>query len=130
MATWHDITEAVAALPETEQGTAYGLRAWRIRRKLLVWERPLRAADLNALAPLVPQGDIVGLPTQSVEEREDLIALFPDAFFTTPHFDNHTAVLARLDTLPVDVLTRLIRQAWMRSAPRRLLKAFAKAAST
>lgn len=120
MATWMDVTEAVAALPETSEGTAYGHRAWRFRKALIAWERPLRRADLEALGPDAPVGDILGLRTADVLEKEELIAAFPDVFFTTPHFDGHPAVLARLDALPVDVLGQLVRDAWRRAAPKRL----------
>ncbi len=126
MATWSDVAEAAAALPETQEGTAYGYRAWRFRdKKLFAWERPLRRADLEALGDHAPTGDILGLPTADVFEKEELLAAFPDVFFTTPHFDGHPAVLARLDALPVDVLRQLVRQVWLRTAPKRLAASLA-----
>lgn len=92
-----------------------------MRKKLLVWERPLRKADIAALGDDAPSGDILGLLTESLEEKQELIAAFPDVFFTTPHFDGHAAVLARLEPLPVDVLQHLVREAWRRRAPKRLV---------
>lgn len=124
MATWSDVSEVVGDLPETEEGTAYGHRAWRIRRKLLAWERPLRRADLEALGDDAPAGDILGLPTSGVAEKEALIVAAPDVFFSTPHFEGHAAVLARLQALPVDQLRHLVGEAWLRSAPKRLVKQF------
>ena len=109
---------------ETEQGTAYGQRAWRVRKKLLAWERPLRRSDREALGASAPEGDILGLRTADLFEKDELLAALPDVFFTTPHFDGHTAILARLDALPVDVLAQLVRDAWLRSAPKRVVKAF------
>ncbi len=125
MATWEDVAALVAELPATEEGTAYGQRAWKIqRRTLLVWERPLRRGDLDALGPEAPTGDIVGLRTEGAAEKEELIAAFPEVFFTTPHFQGHPAVLARLEALPVDVLRQLVRAEWLRSAPKRVVAAY------
>lgn len=53
-----------------------------------------------------------------------MIAAFPEVFFTTPHFQGHPAVLARLEALPVDVLRQLVRAEWLRSAPKRVVAAY------
>lgn len=124
MATWTDLATAVAALPETVPGTAYGHRAWRIRKKLLAWERPLRSADRAALGAAAPDGDIIGLPTADEAEVGELIAAFPTVFFTTPHFTGTRVVLARLAPLPVDLLQHLLTEAWRRHAPKRLVARF------
>ena len=124
MATWDDVRAAVMSLPETEEGEAYGYRAWRIHKKLIAWERPLRKTDLAALGADAPRGDILGLATADVFEKEALIAMAPEVFFTTPHFDGHSVVLARLDALPLDELTRLVREAWLRHAPKRLVRSY------
>lgn len=123
MATWQDVDDVVAALPATERATAYGYRAWRVKKRMLVWERPLRRADLDALGPDAPQGDILGIRTHDVDERDELIAAMPTVFFTTPHFDGHPAVLARLAALPVDVLEHLVRAEWRRAAPKKVVDA-------
>jgi len=123
MATFDDIDEVVAALPATERATAYGHRAWRVKKRMLVWERPLRKADLEALGPAAPEGDIIGIRTGEVSDKDELIAAFPEVFFTTPHFDGHPAVLARLEALPVDVLQDLVAAEWARSAPKRVVEA-------
>ena len=127
MATWQDVADVVAALPETHEGTAYGDRAWRIGTKLLVWERHLRKTELAALGPDAPTGDILALRTEDVAEKDALIAAAAHVFFTTPHFDGHAVVLARLPELPIDALTRLVEAAWLRLAPKRLVAAFADA---
>ena len=127
MATWDDIGAVVATLPEAEEGTAYGNRAWRVKKGMLVWERPLRKADLEALGDAAPSGDIVGLRTESEAEKHELIAAMPEVFFTTPHFDGHAAVLARLEPLPVPVLEQLVRDAWLRLAPKRAIRAWERA---
>lgn len=124
MATWDDVARVLASFPETSEGTAYGMRAWRVRKKLLVWERPLRKADRAALGAAAPEGDILGLPTGDPLEKDALLQAMPDVFFDIPHFDGHAAVLARLEPLPVDVLSELVEAAWRRHAPKRALRAF------
>lgn len=39
MATWKDVARIVGQLPETTEASP---RNWRVRKKLIVWERPLR----------------------------------------------------------------------------------------
>ena len=57
MASWRDVARIVAKLPETTEPTP---RNWRIRKKLIVWERPLRKADYDALGAQAPEGPILG----------------------------------------------------------------------
>ena len=123
MATWDDVARVVARLPETSEGTSYGQRAWRFRKTLLAWARPLRAADRAALGSAAPAGELLGLKTADLDEKADLIAVMPEVFLTIPHFKGHAVVLARLEALPVDVLKRLVVQAFVRAAPRRLVDA-------
>jgi hypothetical protein len=56
VASWKDVARVVAALPETSEPTP---RNWRVRKKLLVWERPLRKADYEALGADAPEGDVL-----------------------------------------------------------------------
>jgi hypothetical protein len=46
MADWEDVQRGALALPEVEEGSSYGSRAWSVRKKGFVWERPLRRGDL------------------------------------------------------------------------------------
>jgi hypothetical protein len=50
MATWDDVERIALALPETSEAISREQRQWRVKDKLFVWERPLRRADLEALA--------------------------------------------------------------------------------
>lgn len=120
MATWDDIRKAALRLPEvTEEG-----RAYKVRGKLLAWERPLRDTDLRALGSAAPTSPIVGIRTIDVAAREELIAALPDVFFTIPHFGGYSAVLARLGPLPVDVVEQLVLEVWLTKAPKRVVKSY------
>ncbi len=112
------------ALPETSERLSRGLRQWRVRDKLFVWERPLRRADLEALGDDAPDGPILGARVEHLGAKEALIASDPGVFFTTPHFDGYPAILARLDRIGLDDLHELIVEAWLARAPTRLAKAY------
>ncbi len=124
MATWHDVSAIVGELPETAETTP---RNWRVRKKLIVWERPLRTADVahfEAHGEPVPDGDILGARVADEGVKFALVADEPAAYFTTPHFDGYPAVLVRLAAIDRDALRELITEAWLAQAPRKLVKEF------
>jgi hypothetical protein len=45
-------------------------------------------------------------------------------FFTTPHFNGYPAVLARLETMPVEMLEVVAVDAFLARAPKRLAKEY------
>ena len=87
-----------------------------------MWERPLRRADLQALADAAPTGPILGARVEHLVAKEALLANAPDIYFTTPHFDGYPAVLVRLERIPVNELRELIIEAWLTRAPKRLAR--------
>jgi hypothetical protein len=60
MANWDDVRRIALSLPETTEQPMHGLASWRVRKKLFVWERPLRAGELEALGEAAPNGPILG----------------------------------------------------------------------
>jgi hypothetical protein len=121
MATWADVSRVVATLPETTEPKP---RDWRVRKKLIVWERPLRKADFEALGADAPDGDILGARVADEGVKFALIADEPEVYFTTPHFDGYPMVLVRLAEIGVPELAELVTEAWLAQAPRTLVKAF------
>jgi hypothetical protein len=121
MATWDDVRRIAAGLPETVEEPE---RQWRIRKKLIAWERPLRKADLEALGADAPTGETLGIRVCDVQDKLVLVAAEPHVFFTTPHFDGYPIVLVRLAEARVDQLEELIADAWRDRAPKRLVAAF------
>ena len=121
MATWEDVSRLVLALPETiEREGRDGVLDWRVRDKPLVWERPLRPKDREALGDNAPDGPILGARTPGLAAKEALLADDPAIYFTTPHFDGYPAVLVRLDVIEPDELAELITEAWLAQVPKRM----------
>ena len=121
MATWKDVARIVAQLPETTEATP---RNWRVRKKLIVWERPLRKADYAALGDEAPNGDILGARVPDEGVKFALIADDPAVYFTTPHFDGYPMVLVRLAEIGEPDLTELVTDAWLAQAPKTLVKRY------
>jgi hypothetical protein len=124
MATWDDVRRIALGLPETSEGVSRQLRAWKVKDKGFVWERPLRRADLEALGDAAPDGPILGAHVEHLGAKEAILADESGVFFTTPHFDGYPAVLVRLDEIDVEELDELIVEAWLARAPKRLARAY------
>jgi hypothetical protein len=127
VATWDDVRRIALGLPETSEDESRGTRAWRVRDKGFVWERPLRPSDLRALGDAAPGGPILGGRVEHLVAKEALLANDQGVFFTTPHFDGYPAVLVRLDEVDVEDLEEVIVEAWLARAPKRLAQAYVEA---
>jgi hypothetical protein len=122
MATWDDVRRLALALPETDERVRRdGMHQWRVRDKLFVWERPLRQKEIEVLGAAAPDGPILGARVEHIVAKEALLANDPRVFFTTPHFDGHSSVLARLELIGVQDLEELVTEAWLARAPQRLV---------
>lgn len=121
MATWQDVHRFALALPEVVERSPHD---WRVKDKLVVWERPLRKGDLAALGDAAPRGAILGAWVPDLDVKEARLAARPDVFFTTPHFDGYSIVLVRLGAIGKRDLKELIVEAWLARAPKRFVKAF------
>lgn len=125
MATWEDVRDIVARLPETAEGTSYGdTMRWQVRKKGFVWERPLRRKDLEDLGDTAPTGPVLGARVPDLGAKEALLADDPSVYFTTPHFDGFPAILVRLDEIAVPELEELVVEAWLSQAPKRLAESY------
>jgi hypothetical protein len=124
MATWEDVRRVALALPGTTEDSSRSTRSWRVKDKSLIWERPLRRGDLEALGDAAPDGPILAVRVADVGVKEALVSDDPGTYFTTPHFNGYPAVLVRLDDISVEELNELIVEAWLSRAPKRLAKEY------
>lgn len=116
MATWDQVHEIATGLPEIETRG----NEWRVRGKLVAWERPLRKSDHEALGVAAPSGDILAVWLPGLEAKEALLADGRGIYFTTPHFDGYRAILIRLEEVSAAELEELIVEAWVDRVPKRL----------
>jgi hypothetical protein len=124
MVTWDDVASVVGELQLTEERSPH---EWRVGKKLIAWERPLRKSDYDALTAVgvePPQGDILGVRVADEGVKFALIADEPELYFTTPHFDGYPAVLVKLAAIDERGLRELIVEAWLTQAPKRLVQEF------
>jgi hypothetical protein len=117
MASWADVEEIAGGQDGVEEGTSYGNRAWKVKGKLFVWERPLRKKEVEALGGFEPEGaapagPILGVRVPDEGAKRALVESEPEIYFTTPHFDGHPTVLVRLDAIPRADLEEAILEAW------------------
>lgn len=122
MATTDDVRDVALALPGVTERSGRGLSEWRVGDKLVVWERPLRKADFEALGDDAPDGTIIGLRVPDLGAQQALVASGPDAVFITPHFGGWPGVLVHLERIGLDDLRELIVEAWLVQAPKRMAR--------
>jgi hypothetical protein len=126
VATWEDVRRIALALPQVSES---GTRVWKVKDKLVVWERPLRKGDYAALGDKAPTGPILSARVAHEGMKQALLADDPSVFFTTPHFDGYPAVLVRLEEIGIPELEELIEEAWLSQAPKRLVTAYLNGSS-
>lgn len=124
MADWKQVRKIALGLPGTAEKISWGTNAWCVADKMFVWERPLRPGDLAALGTKAPKGPILGVRVEHLLAKEAKLAARPGVCFTTPHFNGYPAVLVRLDKIRVAELERLIVEAWLARAPKKLVREY------
>jgi hypothetical protein len=124
MASWNDVRGVALALPESRERQSRGLAQWRVREKLFVWERPLRAKEVAALGGEAPDGSILGARVEHLGAKRALLADDPRVYFTTPHFEGYPAVLVWLELIARAELEELIVEAWLCRAPKALARQY------
>jgi hypothetical protein len=120
MADWDDVDRVAGALPGVERSTSYGRPSWSVGGKGFVWDRPLSRKDRADLGDAAPDGPLLGVRVDGLDEKEAVLAT-PGPWFTIPHFDGYPAVLVRLDDATPEQLAELVLDAWRATAPARLL---------
>ena len=113
MAGWDEVSRLATGLEGVAELEARGLRQWKVKNKLFVWERPLRKSDRDALGDEAPEGPILAARVEHEIAKQALLADDPGVFFTTPHFDGYPIVLVRLDRISADDLREVVTEAWL-----------------
>lgn len=124
MASWDEVARIALALPLASERISRERRQWRVKDKLFVWERPLRAKEIEALGAAAPDGPILGARVEHLGAKEALLADNPDLYFTTPHFEGYPAILVRLERIGTEDLEEVITEAWLARAPPKAAAAY------
>ena len=101
--SYADLVKFAATLAGVEESTSYRTPALKVRAKLMarLWE----------------DGATVVLKSEW-EDRERLIATWPEVFFLTEHYRNHPYVLMRLAAANRDLMQSAVEAAWKTMAPK------------
>ena len=123
MATQGDVRRIAMALPGAEEESGRFAFGVRVKEKLkgFAWVWLERIDPKKAR---VPNPKFLGVRTSSVAERDLMISLDPEKFFTEPHYNGYPAVLVRLEKIRVAELRPLLESGWRCVAPKGAVKAF------
>jgi hypothetical protein len=122
--SYAELEEYALTLPETSSGPSYGgAPALRVNKRMFARLRGEMADHVDDLTG-EPYGDVLMVGVADLGEKEALLAADPRAYFTIAHYDGYPAVLVRLALADRDELRELLTDAWVRSAPKRALKAY------
>ncbi len=119
MANEQDVERIALSLPETTKDPD-GF-SFSVRKKGIAWSYMERVASDR---PRVRRSDVLAVRVVDEDEKEIMIAVNPDAFFTTDHYNGYPAVLVNLPAIDIDELEDLLTTAWRTRAPRRLIEEF------
>jgi len=101
------------ALPQVREGVTHGTLSFHLGRTFF----GRMQEDGSTFALKMDFGD-----------RDLLITVEPEIFFTNDHFRGYAYVLVRLPAIDAEKLAPLVEKSWRQTAPKRVLKAFDPAA--
>ena len=123
MADQADVRRIALSLPETgeEDGRFAFFVLNRGKRKAFAWVWMERTQPKR---PRVARPDVIAVRVDGQDDKEALLALDAEKFFTEPHYHGFPAVLVRLPAIDDDELEELITDGWRCQAPRALVRTF------
>ena len=118
MVTEEDVAAMAMALPDVTEGERHGNRTWTVGKKTFAWVRPFSKADIKRFGSAPPpDGPILAVRVEDLDEKEAVLAEQRKGFFTIPHFDGYAAVLIQLKVATKKAVRESIVDAWLACAP-------------
>jgi hypothetical protein len=125
MVTVQDVATMALELPETTEGERYRHRTWSVAGNAFAWERPFSKADIKRFGTETPpDGPILAVLVEDLEEKEAILQAQPAGFFTIAHFDNYPAVLIALQTATEKRVREALVDGWLSCAPPKLAQQY------
>jgi hypothetical protein len=114
MASRADVRRIALALPEAQEEPGF---SFTVGGKGFAWPWLER---LDPKKTRVPNPDVIGVRVANELEKQALLSLDPRVFFTEPHYNGYPAVLVRLTAIELDMLEKVLTDAWLTRASKKL----------
>jgi hypothetical protein len=99
--TFATVKKLALALPDVEEGTAYGSPALKLHGQLLACIPTNKEAEPDSVVVRV-----------DFSQRDELLAAEPDVYYLKQHYVDYACVLVRLKRIHPDALRDLMSMAW------------------
>lgn len=96
--TFATVRKLARALPGVEEGTTYGVPAFKVRGKMFACRTSHKSAEPNTLAVRI-----------DFPQRDELLAADPETYYLTYHYEDYPCVLVRLSRVHPDALRDLLK---------------------
>lgn len=105
------------SFPGVYEKTSYGTPTYFVGKKVFTQVGSQDRTDIMLL-------------TQTLEERDHLIAADPQTFYITDHFKTYKGLLARIERLDAKTFRVLLERRWLAIAPKKVVRAADKSVSS
>lgn len=127
MVSLDEVARLALGLPDVVEGERHGHRTWAVAGKASAWERPFSKADVRRFGDATPpEGPILAVRVDDLDDKEAVLSAGPKAFFTIPHFDGYPAILIQLKEVTKRALREAIVDGWLATAPPALADEYLK----
>jgi hypothetical protein len=118
MVTQADVRRIALSLPETAEDGGFH---FTVAGKGFAW---MWMERVEPKRPRVANPDVIAVRVANELEKQALLSLDGEVFFTEPHYDGYPAVLVRLPAIELGLLERVLTDAWRCRAPKKLAASF------